>query len=350
MNLHAEPFNTQPDEDDATPECWVVVGRHRMTVAGKVREIQRQIQRSAQLTRDREAEDGMDDHLEEDEIAEDEAEEDDQARNLDPRLAGTHDEEVSAATKEPEIDAEPTSAKHNMQDGTPVGSNILEDQEPVSEPAEPDESDNHEHQDARPVTEEDNPSQQEDAHQDDGLPRRQDLKPATEPPNNHEPLESAEMKQLREEPFEDRDAHPNNSPNADDDRTANWVTKHSAPYRSPSPESLDPTGKWLITSEGITEKYGQDTPLSLTLYVTPTRPQSDNDTDDGTPFDQHNLNDDDEILDSDLLPSNLFSPKTSDSNTPVKLSPSSSNFTHCVTLSASTSISESVVSRPRHLY
>ncbi|TIA69855.1 hypothetical protein D6C83_01299 [Aureobasidium pullulans] len=47
---------------------------------------------------------------------------------------------------------------------------------------------------------------------------------------------------------------------------------------------VDPTGSWKITCAAIAEQLGSTTnELTLTIYLEPTRPQSDNDTDDENP-------------------------------------------------------------------
>lgn len=266
MGLHVEMFDTRASKD-VLSQGWIVLGRvaSRMAVAGKVRDIQRQNKRQLQEDED-EAENDDDADAGADEPK-------NPADMIDPSLREQRApmaqmmlpgivEASGIRSQLPAIDYSPKTASNNNKTGKTTLPNAdieaakqLSDLKSQSVPA-------------RPVFRKDPMEPEAAVITPDVLPQEQ-----------------------TEEQLTTEDA-------TETDRIASWVSQQVESAQTEK-DVLDPTGTWKISCKAIAEQLGEmalDDGMNLTIHLEPTRPQSDNDTDDSSPA---------TVLDTDVPESEL---------------------------------------------
>lgn len=253
MGLHVEMFDTRASKD-VPPQGWIVLGRvaARMAVAGKVRDIQRQNKRQ----------------LQEDE---DEAEDEDE----DDADAGADKPKTSADLIDPSL----------REQRAPVAQMMLPDAQQASDirqqlPAI----------DYAPKTIANNKTAQTDLPNADIEAAKQlsVLKSQAGPARpvfRKDPLEQAAPKTADALPQDISEEQPATENATETDRIASWVSEQVESAQTEK-DIVDPSGTWKISCEAIAEQVGEmarSDDMNLTIYLEPTRPQSDNDSDDASP-------------------------------------------------------------------
>jgi hypothetical protein len=257
MGLHVEMFDTRASKD-VPPQGWIVLGRvaSRMAVAGKVRDIQRQNKRQLQEDED-EAENDDDDA----DAGADEPK--NPADMIDPSLREQRApmaqmmlpgvvEGSGLRQQLPAIDYSPKTASNTKTGKTALPSADIEAAKQLSDLKS-------QSVPARPVFRKDPMDPEAAVIMPDVLPQE----PAEEQPTTKDATEDA----------------------TETDRIASWVSQQVESAQTEK-DVLDPTGTWKISCKAIAEQLGEmalDDGMNLTIHLEPTRPQSDNDTDDSSP-------------------------------------------------------------------
>ncbi|KAK6000427.1 hypothetical protein QM012_003673 [Aureobasidium pullulans] len=255
MGLHVEMFDTQARKDGPV-ESWIVLGRvaSRMAVAGKVRDIQRQNKRQLQE-------------------AEEEAE---------------NDGEADAGADEPKNPADMIDPSLRDQ-RAPVAQMMLPGAQQADGTPEPTDNNN-------------KPAQMDLPNEDiEAAKQLSDLKSQTVPARpvfRKDPLEPKAASNISGAlPQETSTEQPATEDTDENDRIASWVSQQAQSAQTEK-DIVDPTGIWKISCAAIAEQLGSSSPdLTLTIHLEPTRPQSDNDTDDESPA---TITDDISVPDSEL--------------------------------------------------
>lgn len=253
MGLHVEMFDTTASKD-VPPQGWIVLGRvaARMAVAGKVRDIQRQNKRQ----------------LQEDE---DEAEDQDE----DEADAGAEKPKTSADLIDPSLREQRAPVAQMMLPGAQQASDIRQQLPAI---------------DYAPKTITNNKTAQTNLPNADIEAAKQlsVLKSQAGPARpvfRKDPLEQAAPKTVDALPQEITEEQPDTEDATETDRIASWVSQQVESAQTEK-DIVDPTGTWKITCEAIAEQLGEiarSDDMNLTIHLEPTRPQSDNDTDDSSP-------------------------------------------------------------------
>ncbi|KAH0289971.1 hypothetical protein M436DRAFT_41282 [Aureobasidium namibiae CBS 147.97] len=255
MGLHVEMFDTRASKD-VPPQGWIVLGRvaARMAVAGKVRDIQRQNKRQ----------------LQEDE---DEAEAEDE--DGDATEAGADKTKTSADLIDPSLREQRAPVAQMMLPGGQQASDVRQ-QLPAIDYAPKSTTNNKTAQTSLPNADIEAAKQLSVLKSQAGPAR---------PVFRKDPLGQAAPKPADALPQEITKEQPATDETTETDRIANWVSQQVESAQTEK-DVVDPTGNWKITCEAIAEQLGEmarsDT-MNLTIHLEPTRPQSDNDSDDSSP-------------------------------------------------------------------
>ncbi|KAI4725842.1 hypothetical protein E4T49_06446 [Aureobasidium sp. EXF-10728] len=246
MGLHVEMFDTQVRKD-GPPESWLVLGRvaSRMAVAGKVRDIQRQAKRQLQE-------------------AEEEAGEEDEAD------AGVDEPKNPADLIDPSLREQRAPVAQMMLPGVQQAKDIRQQLPSIDHTSK---------------TTGNNKTAQMNLPNEDIEAAKQlsDLKSQSVPARpvfRKDPLDAAPN--VGALPQETTEQQPTTEETTENDRIASWVSQQAQSAQTEK-DIVDPTGTWKLTCEAITEQLGEmasPSDLNLTIHLEPTRPQSDNDTDD----------------------------------------------------------------------
>jgi hypothetical protein len=258
MGLHVEMFDTRPSKD-APPEGWIVLGRvaSRMAVAGKVRDIQRQNKRQLQ-------------------------ENEDEAENEDDADAGADEPKNPADMIDPSLREQRAPMAQMMLPGAQQASDIRQQLPAI---------------DYAPKTASNNKTAQTTLPSEDIEAAKQlsDLKSQSVPARpvfRKDPVQpevtTSASDILPQEPAEEQ---PTTEDATETDRIASWVSEQVESAQTEK-DIVDPTGTWKISCKAIAEQLGEmalDDGMNLTIHLEPTRPQSDNDTDDSSPTTVSNI-------------------------------------------------------------
>ncbi|CAD0088319.1 unnamed protein product [Aureobasidium mustum] len=254
MGLHVEMFDTQARKDGPT-ESWIVLGRvaSRMAVAGKVRDIQRQNKRQLQE-------------------AEEEAENDGEAD------AGADEPKNPADLIDPSLREQRAPVAQMM---LPGAQQDVRQQLPAIDYTSKKTSNN-----STKAAQTNLPNADIEAAKQLSVLRSQDV-PAR-PVFRKDPREQETTPKMsgalpQETSTEQPVTEETTKETTEDDRIASWVSQQAQSAQTEK-DIVDPTGIWKISCAAIAEQLGSSSPdLTLTIHLEPTRPQSDNDTDDESP-------------------------------------------------------------------
>jgi hypothetical protein len=252
MGLHVEMFDTRPSKD-APSEGWIVLGRvaSRMAVAGKVRDIQRQNKRQLQ-------------------------ENEDEAENEDDADAGADEPKNPADMIDPSLREQRAPMAQMMLPGNQQASDIRQ-QLPAIDYAPKAASNNKTAQTTLPSEDIEAAKQLSDL-KSQSVPAR--------PVFRKDPVQAeATTSATAVLPQESAEELPTTEDAAETDRIASWVSEQVESAQTEK-DIVDPTGTWKISCKAISEQLGEmalDDGMNLTIHLEPTRPQSDNDTDDSSP-------------------------------------------------------------------
>lgn len=252
MGLHVEMFDTKASKD-APPQGWVVLGRvaSRMAVAGKVRDIQRQNKRQLQ-------------------------EDEDEAENEDEADAGAEQPKNLADLIDPSLREQRAPVAQMMLPSGQQASDIRQQLPAI---------------DYAPKTTGNNKAAQTNMPNADIEAAKQlsVLKSQAGPARpvfRKDPLQPEAAPNLPDAlPQEITEDQPTTEDTTETDRIASWVSQQVETAQTEK-DVVDPTGSWKVTCEAIAEQLGEmamTDGMNLTIYLEPTRPQSDNDTDDSSP-------------------------------------------------------------------
>ncbi|THW84903.1 hypothetical protein D6C90_02038 [Aureobasidium pullulans] len=258
MGLHVEMFDTRSRKDGPL-ESYIVIGQpsSRHLVNDKVREIQRQNKRAIQE-------------------AEDEAEEEDETN------AGAEEPKNPAEMIDPSLREQRAPVAQMMLPGVRQAANQGND---ISQQLPP--------IDQTPKATATETAQMDLPNEDiEAAKQLSDLKAQAVPARpvfrkettEQEPTLPGETPQVSETlPQDEASGLLTAEEAAESDRIASWVSQQAQSAQTEK-DIVDPTGSWKITCAAIAEQLGSTTnELTLTIHLEPTRPQSDNDTDDENP-------------------------------------------------------------------
>jgi hypothetical protein len=252
MGLHVEMFDTRASKD-VPPQGWIVLGRvaSRMAVAGKVRDIQRQNKRQLQ-------------------------EDEDEAENEDDADAGADEPKNPADMIDPSLREQKAPMAQMMLPGTVEASGIRQHL-PAIDYSPKTASNSKTGKPALPNADIEAAKQLSDL-KSQSVPAR--------PVFRKDPLEpEAAVITPDVLPQEQIEEQPPAEDVTETDRIASWVSQQVESAQTQN-DGVDPTGTWKISCKAIAEQLGEmalDDGMNLTIHLEPTRPQSDNDTDDASP-------------------------------------------------------------------
>ncbi|KAH0372306.1 hypothetical protein KCU65_g1406, partial [Aureobasidium melanogenum] len=249
MGLHVEMFDTSARKDGPV-ESWIVLGRvaSRMAVAGKVRDIQRQAKR--QLQEAEEENDGEAD-------------------------AGADEPKNPADLIDPSLREQRAPVAQMMLPGAQQAEDVRQQLPSIDHTAKTTSSNTKPTQTALP-NEDIEAAKQLRNLKSSAVPARPVFRKDPRDVETTPTMSGA----LPQEPSTEQ---PTTEDTTENDRIASWVSQQAQSAQTEK-DIVDPTGLWKISCAAIAEQLGSSSPdLTLTIHLEPTRPQSDNDTDDENP-------------------------------------------------------------------